>query len=125
MEEAIREEAERLYALLDEYEISDKRKKLLAPIIENTAFMKVKLEEARKMVKETSVVIQYDNGGGQKGLRENPIFKGYEALWKSYMAGMNEITKALPQEVVKVEAEKIVEAKTMLEMVRDRHKKQA
>lgn len=123
MEEAIREEVERLHDLLDEYEISDRRKKLLEPVIENTAFMKVKLEEARKMVKETSVVIQYDNGGGQKGLRENPIFKGYEALWKSYMAGMNEITKALPQEVVKVEAEKIVEAKTMLEMVRDRHKK--
>lgn len=123
MEEAIREEVERLHDLLDEYDISDRRKKLLEPVIENTAFMKVKLEEARKMVKETSVVIQYDNGGGQKGLRENPIFKGYEALWKSYMAGMNEITKALPQEVVKVEAEKIVEAKTMLEMVRDRHKK--
>lgn len=123
MEEAIREEVERLHDLLDEYEISDRRKKLLEPVIENTAFMKVKLEEARKMVKETSVVIQYDNGGGQKGLRENPIFKGYEALWKSYMAGMNEITKTLPQEVVKVEAEKIVEAKTMLEMVRDRHKK--
>lgn len=125
MEEAIKKEIERLQDLLDEYEISDKRKKLLEPVIENTAFMKVKLEEARKMVKETSVVIQYDNGGGQKGLRENPIFKGYEALWKSYMAGMNEITKALPQEVVKVEAEKIIEAKTMLDMVRDRHKKQA
>lgn len=123
MEEAIREEVERLHDLLDEYEISDRRKKLLEPVIENTAFMKVKLEEARKMVKETSVVIQYDNGGGQKGLRENPIFKGYEALWKSYMAGMNEITKALPQEVVKEEAEKIVEVKTMLDMVRDRHKK--
>lgn len=123
MEEAIREEVERLHELLDEYDISDRRKKLLEPVIENTAFMKVKLEEARKMVKETSVVIQYDNGGGQKGLRENPIFKGYEALWKSYMAGMNEITKALPQEVVKVEAEKIIEAKTMLDMVRDRHKK--
>ena len=123
MEEAIREEVERLHELLDEYDISDRRKKLLEPVIENTAFMKVKLEEARKMVKETSVVIQYDNGGGQKGLRENPIFKGYEALWKSYMAGMNEITKALPQEVVKEEAEKIVEVKTMLDMVRDRHKK--
>lgn len=124
MEEAIKEEIQRLNDLLVEYGISDKRRKLLEPVIENTAFMKVKLEEARKMVKETSVVIQYDNGGGQKGLRENPIFKGYEALWKSYMSGMNVIMQSMPQEVVRVEADKIVEAKTMLDMVREKHKKQ-
>lgn len=123
MEEAIKEEIQRLNDLLVEYGISDKRRKLLEPVIENTAFMKVKLEEARKMVKETSVVIQYDNGGGQKGLRENPIFKGYEALWKSYMSGMNVIMQSMPQEVVRVEADKIVEAKTMLDMVREKHKK--
>lgn len=125
MEDAIREEVERLCDLLDRHEISDKRKKLLAPIIENTAFMKVKLEEAQKMVKETSVVIQYDNGGGQKGIRENPIFKGYEALWKSYMSGMNILINALPPEVAKEEKTKATEVRTMLEVVRDRHKKQA
>lgn len=125
METAIQEEAQRLRDLLSEYDISDKRIRMLEPVIENTAFMKAKLDEARQMVKETSVVIQYDNGGGQKGIRENPIFKGYESLWKSYMSGMNIIMSALPQEVVRVEADKVIEAKTMLDMVRDRHRKQA
>lgn len=125
MEELALEEIKRIKDLLAEFGVADRRIKLLQPVIENTAWMKVKLDEAREVVQESSVVISYNNGGGQSGLRENPIFKGYEALWKSYMSGMNVILSALPPEIVKEEKEKIVETKTMLELVRDRHKKNA
>lgn len=125
MEILAREEIERLKDLLSEYGINEKKIKMLEPIVENTAWMKVKLDEAREVVRDSSVVISYDNGGGQTGIRENPIFKGYESLWKSYMAGMNVIMASLPHEVVEKEAEKAVETKTMLELVRDKHKKRA
>lgn len=125
MEELALDEIERLKNLLYEFGITDRKIKMLEPVIENTAWMKVKLDEAREVVRDSSVVISYDNGGGQTGIRENPIFKGYEALWKSYMSGMNIILNALPQEIVEKEAEKVVQAKTMLEIVRDKHKKQA
>lgn len=125
MEELALNEISRLNDLLFEFGISDRKIKMLQPIIENTAWMKVKLDEAREVVRESSVVISYNNGGGQSGIRENPIFKGYEALWKSYMSGMNIILTALPHEVIEKEAEKVIEAKTMLEIVRDKHKKKA
>lgn len=118
-------EIERITALLEEYGISDKRIKALSTIIENTAWMKVKLDDAREAVKTSNVVIPYDNGGGQSGIRENPLFKGYEALWKSYMAGMSKILDCLPSEQAQVEVEAVETPKTMLELVRDRHRKQA
>ena len=124
-EELVADEIERLNQLLADYGVSEKRQKALESIIENTAWMRIKLDDAREAVKNSSVVIPYDNGGGQKGLRENPIFKGYESLWKSYMSGMCKIMECLPIEQVQVEAEKIETPKTMLELVRDRHRKQA
>lgn len=125
MDEEARAEMRRLTGLLRKSNVSPNRMKLLKPIIENTAYMKVKLDEAREVISESNVVISYDNGGGQKGIRENPIFKGYEALWKSYMSGMNIILNALPAETVKEETAKAVETKSMLEIVRDKHRKEA
>ena len=80
------------------------------------------IDETREQIKNTSVAIPYDNGGGQKGIRENPLFKGYEGLWKAYMSGMSKILDELPEEAAKVVVEDEVKPKTVLEMVRERHK---
>ena len=114
------EEIERLNSLLADFNVKEKKIMMLQPVIVNTAWMKVKLDDARGAIKNSNVVIPYDNGGGQTGLRENPLFKGYESLWKSYMAGMNRILECLPKEVVEIEAEKIEKPKTVLEIVRNR-----
>lgn len=111
-------EIKRLNLLLADFHVSENKIEILQPVIENTAWMKIKLDEARKAVKNSNVVIPYDNGGGQTGLRENPLFKGYESLWKSYMAGMCKIMECLPKEVVEVEAKKIEKPQTILEIVR-------
>ena len=92
------------------------------PIIENVAWMKVKLEDARDLIRDADIVVEYDNGGGQRGIRENPLFKGYESLWKSYISGMNQIMDVLPEEKAK-EAEEILDRpKSVLEMVREKHR---
>ena len=124
-EQTAKEEKQRLTSLLFSCGITEERVKLLDSIIENTAWMKAKLDEAREAIKNTSVAIPYDNGGGQTGIRENPLFKGYEGLWKSYMAGMNVIMSVLPREVVEKEAEEIETPKTVLQLVRAKHGKSA
>lgn len=118
------EEQKRIADLLNEVGIFDKRQKLLEPIILNTAWMKAKLDDAREAIKNSNIVIAYDNGGGQKGIRENPLFKGYESLWRSYMAGMGKILDSLPQEQIE-QAVEIEKPATMLELVRKKHRKDA
>ena len=118
------EEQNRIIELLADVGISEKRQKLLEPIILNTAWMKAKLDDAREAIKNSNIVIAYDNGGGQKGIRENPLFKGYESLWRSYMAGMGKILDSLPPEQIE-QAVEIEKPATMLELVRKKHRKEA
>ena len=125
IEERATAEVERLRELLFSCQVNSKRIALLAPVIENTAWMKAKLDDARAAVKDSNVVVKYNNGGGQEGLRENPLYKGYEALWKSYMAGMGRILDALPPEKAKEVEVQIEKPKTVLEMVRTKHGKEA
>lgn len=119
------EERKRIIKVLNGVGISTHRMQLLDPVITNTAWMKAKLDDAREAIKTSNIVISYDNGGGQKGIRENPLFKGYEALWKSYMTGMNRIIDCLPEEVAQIEDDSIERPKTTLELLRDKHKKDA
>lgn len=125
MENKAQTEVNRITSLLKEFNVSDKRIKLLKPVIENVAIMKTKLDETKELMEESSVVISYDNGGGQKGIRENPIFKGYESLWKSYMAGMDRIFNVLPNENVSVPEVEELKPQTVLELVRNKKQKQA
>lgn len=125
IKERAKAEQKRILDILKDCGISERRMKLLEPVVTNTAWMKAKLDDARDAVKNSNVVIPYDNGGGQKGLRENPIFKGYESLWKSYMAGMEKIISCLPPEVAKSECEIAEKPKTVLEIVQNRHRKEA
>ena len=118
-------EAKRLMQILADADVSERRRKALEPVIENVAWMKEKLDDAREKIAESSVAIPYDNGGGQTGIRENPLYKGYESLWKSYMAGMERIFSALPEEAEQIREVEIEKPKTMLELVRDKHRKEA
>lgn len=120
-----KKEYKRIHTLLSDVGVSEKRMSIMDPVIVNTSWMKAKLDDAMEEIEQSSVVIDYDNGGGQKGIRENPLFKGYEALWKSYMLGMSKIMDCLPQEVVKQEMEVLEKPKTMLELVRSKHTKDA
>lgn len=114
-------EKERLTTLLLNCGVSDVRMDALEPVIENTAWMKVKLDDAREAIKGSSVAIPYDNGGGQTGIRENPLFKGYSALWKTYISGMNMILECLPPEEAQAQIAKEEEPQTVLALVRAKH----
>lgn len=119
------EEQDRIIEILNSAGVSDKRMRTLEPVILNTSWMKAKLDDAREAIKNSNIVISYDNGGGQKGIRENPLFKGYENLWRAYIHGMDRILSALPDELATEQRIEMEKPKTMLELVRNKHKKEA
>ncbi len=95
----ITKEKHRLEAILDKAEVPQNQREVLSSVIDNMAWQKVKLDEARLQMMKEDIVVQYDNGGGQTGTRENPIFKAYLNLWRAYMAGLEKFTSYLPKEM--------------------------
>lgn len=116
------EEKNRIVGILTEAGISERRMQMLGPVIDNVSWMKAKLDDSRQLIKNSNIVVPYDNGGGQKGIRENPAFRGYEALWKSYMQGMNRILDTLPEEEAKALDYEDMKPQSVLSLVRDRHR---
>lgn len=62
-------------------------------LAESVLFMADKLEESRKAMKDEPLVVPYDNGGGQTGIRENPHFTAYEKLLNTYTRSLDQLTK--------------------------------
>ena len=117
------EEKNRITTILNDAGISERRMQTLAPIIENVSWMRAKLDDSRQLIKNSNIVVPYDNGGGQKGIRENPAFKGYEALWKAYMQGMNRILDTLPSEEIQEATSPEIKPQTVLDTIRGKHNK--
>lgn len=117
------QEQNRITRILNDAGISKRRMQTLAPIIENVSWMRAKLDDSRSLIKNSNIVVPYDNGGGQKGIRENPAFKGYEALWKAYMQGMNRILDTLPPDAIQEATETEIKPATVLDTIRGKHNK--
>lgn len=118
--ELVDKEKKKIIRELKKAKISAYKMKIIDPVVSNTAWMRVKLDETRESIYQEPIVVEYDNGGGQKGIRKNPFFDGYEALFKAYMLGMGRILDLIPD---KKEAEmtlgiKTVEPESVLDKVR-------
>lgn len=111
---AIITEKKRLESLLNKANVSKQHRETLAPIIDNLSWQRVKLDETREQMKEENLTCEYNNGGNQTGIRENPIFKAYVNLWRAYMIGFEKYTSYLPKEFQEEAGEKI----SVLEQVR-------
>lgn len=120
--ELVKKEQRKILREIKKTNISEHKMKVIEPVVINSAFMKVKLDEARNQIEDEPITVEYDNGGGQKGVRENPVFKAYEALWKAYMIGIDKILNVIPEEqqtALIAEADTI-KPQTVLEMVREK-----
>lgn len=118
IKKAAKAEKKRLLKILKDENVSDSKIQALNTYLDNAAWQKVQLEQAIELISTTQIVIPYDNGGGQKGIRANPAFGEYESLWKTYNSTMSVIVDALPAES---EAKKHTKAdlpKNALEMVK-------
>jgi len=54
-----------------------------------------RLREARALIKDAPIVMAYDNGGGQKGIRKNPMFEAYAQLFNAFVRGMQALDQVL------------------------------
>lgn len=61
----------------------------------NVLWMESKLSNAREVIGKSSVAIPYDNGGGQRGIRKNPAFDGYNSLMSSYTKALKQLCEML------------------------------
>ena len=93
-------EHKRLEALLDKAEVPQQQRAVLQAVIDNIAWQRIKLDEAREEMENASIVCEYDNGGGQRGIRKNPIFEAYINLWRAYMLGLEKLSSYLPKEML-------------------------
>lgn len=53
-------------------------------LIKQLNMMAVRIMEEGKHIESEPLVMEYDNGGGQSGVRENPFYPAYEKLLASY-----------------------------------------
>ena len=111
----VKKEHKRLEDLLSRADVPQQQRDVLAPVIDNMAWQRIKLDEARQEMQEASIVCEYNNGGGQSGTRENPIFKAYINLWRAYMVGLEKYTSYLPADL---QEEAAGNSMTVLEEVR-------
>lgn len=80
--------------------------KHIEELISDAEFMRRKLAESKKAMEEEPIAIPYDNGGGQTGVRENPIFTAYEKLLKTYQGTVNQIIELSGKDEKTAELEK-------------------
>jgi hypothetical protein len=51
---------------------------------------------ARRELMYESIFTEYDNGGGQSGLREHPGFSAYNKLFTTFSRGIKQLTDMMP-----------------------------
>lgn len=98
-ETRIAEELKRLKELFDR--LPANKRKLVEPLLENAAFMKVELEDLRMIIAESGATETYQNGANQKGQKASAELQAYTALIKQYNTISERLEKLLPAEVQK------------------------
>lgn len=97
--ERIAQELEKLNTLYRE--LPENKLKLLAPLIQNAAFMKVTLEELQETINAEGATDEYCNGANQFGRKQSANIQAYNSLIKNYNAVIDRLEKLLPAELKK------------------------
>lgn len=91
----IEEEYRRLKALFAD--APKNKQELCQGLLENAAFMKVALDDLRKMVTEEGAVKECVNGNGFTVLQEHPAQKSYNSMINRYSSVIADLAKILPE----------------------------
>ena len=69
-----------------------KNRKLHIDELEKTAeFLRQEIQTARKELEGQPLSVEYDHGGGQCGVRENPAYTAFAKILKSYQAVITQL----------------------------------
>lgn len=105
--------------------VSEARVGILSPVVKNCEWMRKRLDDMRAELEDEQIIVEYTNGNGITADRENMLFTAYEKMWKSYMLGMSKILDALPKETPIAAEDEALKPSTVLEFVRNKHRKDA
>ena len=66
-------------------------------LAENVIFQCRKLAETRRAMDNSKqqLVVAYNNGGGQQGVRKSPIYEAYNQLMANYRKSLEQLTQLL------------------------------
>ena len=73
-------------------------KAIVAPLIQNAAFMKVTLEDLQEIINAEGVTDEYKNGANQYGIKQSATLQSYNALIKNYASVIKTLASILPPE---------------------------
>lgn len=69
-----------------------KNRKLHIDELEKTAeFLRLEIQTARKELEGQPLSVEYDHGGGQCGVRENPAYTAFAKILKSYQSVITQL----------------------------------
>lgn len=71
---------------LRQQDVPEDQIKLLGPTIDHLVWLETKIEQGRRLIASSAIVMPYDNGGGQTGIRKNPAFEAIHRMTSSYNA---------------------------------------
>jgi tryptophanyl-tRNA synthetase len=100
-EKRIKKNVSRLNSLLKS--LDPKRKKAIASLINNAAFMAVTLEDLQRDINKHGVTEQYQNGANQFGTKKSSAAEVYNTMIKNYSQSIKQLTDLLPKEAPKEE----------------------
>lgn len=83
-------------------------------LAESVLFMAEKLKESRELMRDEPIVIEYDNGGGQCGIRENPHYTAFEHLLTSYNKALRQLTEIIEKGSPSKKASNIMNELTLI-----------
>lgn len=93
-EKRIFEELERISRFFEKVDLNQKA--LVAPLLQNAAFMKVTLEDLQKQINSEGVTEVYQNGANQQGVKQSATLQSYNALIKNYTSVIKALSHLLP-----------------------------
>lgn len=95
----VKKEYEKLFDLYKE--LPGNKLKLLEPLLQNAAFMKVTLEELQTIINDEGTTDEYMNGANQNGRKISANIQAYNSLVKNYNNVIDKLEKLLPAELKK------------------------
>ncbi len=113
----VSKERKRLESLMRRAGMPAEAMELHGPTLDNLAWLKEKLSDARVEIGSSEFVVEYNNGK-QWFTHKNPALDAYEGLWKAYLSGFAVISAALPEG--KMEPDPKLNPENVLELVRAR-----
>ena len=72
------------------------QKTVIAPLLQNAAFMKVTLEELQEIINAEGVTEVYQNGANQRGTKQSATLQSYNSLIKNYTTAIKTLAQLLP-----------------------------